>query len=64
MVDWMIEVFSSYKCRDQTFFFAVKLMDEYFNKTDKNLPISELHLVGVASIFMACKYEEIYPVKL
>ena len=39
-------------------------MDEYFNITEKSLPISELHLVGVACIFMACKYEEIYPVKL
>lgn len=39
-------------------------MDEYFNRSDKGLPITDLHLVGVASIFMACKYEEIYPVKL
>lgn len=25
---------------------------------------SDLHLVGVACIFIACKYEEIYPLKL
>jgi len=32
MVDWMIEVFASYKCGEQTFFLSVKIMDEYFKK--------------------------------
>jgi hypothetical protein len=31
MVDWMIEVFSSYKCLDSTFFKGVELMDRYFS---------------------------------
>lgn len=26
--------------------------------------VSELHLIGVTSIFIACKYEEIYPLRL
>jgi hypothetical protein len=35
MVDWMIEVLSSYKCTEQTFFMSVRVMDLFFNKTTK-----------------------------
>ncbi|CAK89343.1 unnamed protein product (macronuclear) [Paramecium tetraurelia] len=64
MIDWMVEVLTSYKCKDQTFFLAVKLMDSYLSKTtQKHIP-QDLHLVGVTTMFMACKFEEIYPVKL
>jgi hypothetical protein len=35
MVDWMIEVLSSYKCTEQTFFMAVRIMDMYFQKAPK-----------------------------
>lgn len=30
MVDWMIEVLCSYKCKNQSFFLAVHYMDRYF----------------------------------
>ena len=36
MVDWMVEVLTSYKCKDQTFFMAVRLMDTYLNKSTKS----------------------------
>ena len=39
-------------------------MDEYFAKSNHSHKKHDLHLVGVTSIFIACKYEEIYPVKL
>lgn len=64
MVDWMIEVLSSYKCQHQTFFVAISLMDRFFGKTTRVHSVSELHLTGVTCMFLACKYEEIYPVKL
>ncbi|CAD8211569.1 unnamed protein product [Paramecium octaurelia] len=64
MVDWMVEVLTSYKCKDQTFFLAVKLMDSYLQKTSQKHIPQDLHLIGVTTMFMACKFEEIYPVKL
>ncbi|CAD8082112.1 unnamed protein product [Paramecium primaurelia] len=64
MIDWIIEVLSSYKCKDQTFYLSVRLMDLYLQKTTQKHMPQDLHLVGVTSMFMACKYEEIYPVKL
>ncbi|CAD8141600.1 unnamed protein product [Paramecium pentaurelia] len=64
MIDWMVEVLCSYKCTDQTFFVAVRTMDFYFSKCEKQLEVSDLHLCGVTSMFIAAKYEEIHPMKL
>jgi hypothetical protein len=33
MVDWMIEVLSSYKYSENSFFTAVRLMDSFFMKS-------------------------------
>jgi hypothetical protein len=64
MVDWMIEVLTSYKCSNRTFFKTVDIMDRYFQFESKCIPISRLHLVGVTSIYVATKVEEVYPIKL
>lgn len=64
MVDWMVEVLTSYKCTNRTFFKTVDLMDRYFQLEERQQPISKLHLVGVTSIYIATKIEEIYPIKL
>lgn len=32
-------------------------MDIYFKKAIKKLEVSDLHIIGVASMFMASKYE-------
>lgn len=39
-------------------------MDRYFDKlnsSDNSLELHELHSTGVVSMFMASKYEDIYP---
>ena len=61
MVDWMMEVLSTFKMSDQTVFLAVSLMDRYFKYTDESLQGSDLHLTGVAAMFLASKYEDIEP---
>jgi hypothetical protein len=35
MVDWMIEVLASYKCTEQTFFLAVRILDLYLARTER-----------------------------
>lgn len=60
----MIEVLSSYKMNEDTFFRSVKIMDSFLKKVTTNQEVKDLHLIGVASMFSACKYEEIYPIKL
>jgi hypothetical protein len=57
MVDWLIEVTEAYKCKNETFFLAIFIMDEYFKLCERSLAASELHIIGVTSMFIACKYE-------
>ena len=64
MIDWMIEVLCSYKCKNQSFFLAVHYMDRFFKATKECKEPTQLHTIGVSSMWMACKYEEIYPFKL
>ena len=66
MVDWMIEVLTNYKCDDYAFFYAVGIMDKYFkqNENVKSIQPAELHLIGITSMFMASKYQDIYPLRL
>ncbi len=63
MVDWMLLVMTSYRYKDHALFKAVQLMDCYLaNTTPRKL--SQLHIIGVCSIFAALKSEEVYPIKL
>lgn len=64
MIDWMVEVMTNFRCDDQTFFVAVSLMDRYFKNTKEPLEVSALHLTGVSAMFLASKYEDIYPLKM
>lgn len=59
MVDWMIEVLTNFKCDDQTFFLASSLLDRFLKNSPRVLEIGELHLIGVTSMFVASKYEDI-----
>jgi hypothetical protein len=56
MVDWMIEVLSSYKMTEETFFKSIYVMDSYMKKSKVKLEVKDLHLVGVAAMFIASKY--------
>ena len=62
LIDWLIDVHLKYKLIPQTIYIAVNLIDRYLSKNDTNR--AKLQLVGVTAMFIACKYEEIYPPKL
>ena len=59
LIDWLIDVHLKYKLVPQTMYIAVNLIDRYLEKNDTNR--KKLQLVGVTAMFIACKYEEIYP---
>jgi hypothetical protein len=59
MVDWMIEVLTNFRCDDQTFFLAVSLLDRFLKGQTSPQEIGDLHLMGVTSMFIASKYEDI-----
>lgn len=64
MIDWMIEVLSVYNSSPDTFFLSVHVMNLYISKTKKLLKDSDVYLLGITSMFIAHKYEEIYAFSL
>ena len=64
MIDWMIEVLTNFKCDDQTFFLSVSLLDRYFKYKQECKEVADLHIIGVTAMFIASKYEDIYPLKM
>ena len=64
MVDWMIEIFTIIQTNDITFFNAVNIMDTYFYKSNESYKPTDLHLIGICSIFIASKFCDINPIRL
>lgn len=60
----MIEVLTNFKCDDQTFFLSVSLMDRFLKQKAETREVSDLHIIGVTTMFIASKYEDIYPLKM
>lgn len=59
LIDWIINVHLKFKLLDETLFLTVILIDRYLEKVQ--ISRNNLQLVGVASLFIASKFEEIYP---
>lgn len=60
----MIEVLSSFNCVPNTFFVAIDIMDNYFTKSERCFETKDIHLIGVTSMLLASKMEEIIPFKI
>eukprot|EP01133_Synstelium_polycarpum_P002510 gene2510-2865_t len=58
LVDWMMAVHVRFKMLSETFFLSVNIVDRYLAKVV--IPINKLQLVGITSMLLAAKYEEIY----
>jgi cyclin A len=59
LVDWLVEVHIKFKCRSETLFLAVDIVDRYLavQRTTR----STLQLIGVTAMLLAAKYEDIWP---
>ena len=62
LIDWLIDVHIKYKMVPQTMYISVNLIDRFLSENKINR--DKLQLVGVASMFISSKYEEIYPPEL
>ena len=62
LIDWLVDVHLKYKMVPQTLYISVNLIDRYLSKNETNR--MKLQCVGVTSMFIASKYEEIYPPEL
>eukprot|EP00587_Corethron_hystrix_P004254 CAMPEP_0113315454 /NCGR_PEP_ID=MMETSP0010_2-20120614/11116_1 /TAXON_ID=216773 ORGANISM="Corethron hystrix, Strain 308" /NCGR_SAMPLE_ID=MMETSP0010_2 /ASSEMBLY_ACC=CAM_ASM_000155 /LENGTH=401 /DNA_ID=CAMNT_0000171959 /DNA_START=257 /DNA_END=1462 /DNA_ORIENTATION=+ /assembly_acc=CAM_ASM_000155 len=59
LVDWLIEVHMKFRLVPETLYLCINIIDRYCSIVC--VPRSKLQLVGVTSLLIACKYEEIYP---
>lgn len=60
----MIEVLSSFNCTKNTFFVSIDIMDSYLSRTGASFETKDIHLIGVTSMLLASKMEEIVPFKV
>ncbi|NXE49288.1 CCNE1 protein, partial [Casuarius casuarius] len=63
LLDWLMEVCEVYKLHRETFYLAQDFFDR-FMATQQNVVKTLLQLIGISSLFIAAKLEEIYPPKL
>ncbi|GAU21666.1 hypothetical protein TSUD_251500 [Trifolium subterraneum] len=58
LVDWLIEVHRKFELMPETFYLTLNIVDRFLST--KAVPRKELQLVGISSMLIASKYEEIW----
>jgi len=59
LVDWLVEVAQEYKLQNETLYLAISFIDRFLSLM--SVVRAKLQLLGTAAMFVASKYEEIYP---
>lgn len=59
LIDWLVEVAEEYRLQDETLYLAISYIDRFLSYM--SVVRTKLQLVGTAAMFIAAKYEEIYP---
>ncbi|KAH8261495.1 hypothetical protein KR044_010316 [Drosophila immigrans] len=59
LVDWLVEVAEEYKLDTETLYLTVSYLDRFLSHM--SVKRAKLQLVGTAAMYVAAKYEEIYP---
>ncbi|XP_022977296.1 G2/mitotic-specific cyclin-2-like isoform X1 [Cucurbita maxima] len=57
LIDWLIEVHDKFDLMGETLFLTVNLIDRFLSQ--KTVVRKKLQLVGLVSMLLACKYEEV-----
>ena len=58
LINWLIEVHFKFRLLNETLFICINIIDRYLSQ--KNINRRYLQLLGITSLFIASKYEEIY----
>jgi len=62
LVDWLIDVGIEYELENETVFLTVSYIDQFLSSL--TISLQNFQLLGTAALFIASKYEEIYPPEL
>lgn len=58
LMDWLVEVHNKFELMPETLYLTINIVDRYL--TTKKVSRRELQLLGISSMLIACKYEEIW----
>ena len=58
LIDWLIDVHTKFKLEANTLYITINIVDRFLSKV--RISRKQLQLIGVASMLIACKFEEIY----
>ena len=59
LLEWIIDVHRKFRLVPECLYVTHFIIDQFLSK--KNIPKAQLHLLGVATLLISTKYEEIYP---
>ncbi|XP_051960541.1 G2/mitotic-specific cyclin-B1 [Xyrauchen texanus] len=59
LIDWLIQVQIKFRLLQETMYMTVAIIDRFLQ--DHPVPKKQLQLIGVTAMFIASKYEEMYP---
>lgn len=59
LIDWLVDVHRNFRMEAPSLYLTVSIVDRFLSQSQ--VARSKLQLVGVAALWMASKYEEIYP---
>lgn len=62
LIDWLIEVHRKFELTPETLYLTINIVDRYLSV--KTVPRKELQLVGISSMLLASKYEEIWAIEV
>ena len=62
LLEWIIDVHRKFRLNPETLYVTQLIIDQYLSTV--KIQKSQLHLLGVATLLVATKYEEIYPPEL
>lgn len=60
LVDWLIQVHQQFNLLQETLYLTVAVLDRFLQTSASKIDKKQLQLVGVAAMFIASKYEEMY----
>lgn len=59
LLEWIIDVHRKFRLVPECLYVTQFIIDQFLSR--KNIQKSQLHLLGVATLLISTKYEEIYP---
>ena len=59
LVDWLVDVHQSFGLKEETLHLAILYLDEF--QKSRHISKEDYQLVGITCLWIASKYEEIYP---